>query len=149
MEACGRLLVKQRQVLVVEAEIEEKAARDADKRLTTHNGKVRALLDQLKDIDGAEYIPDPRDHFAEDGSSWTWHSRAATLGQEVRKHVIRAGAIRHFIATGDVPRDGQRFDTSIKWGWNELSPSFIGTDYIPESLYTARDAGLNFSEVGA
>ena len=149
-EARQRLLDKQRRVLEVEADAEEKEAQDAEKRLKTQTGKVRELLDQLKKLDGAEYIPDPRKHPADDGSTWSWVPRTKTMEQEVRKHKIRAASIRHFITTGEIPNDGKMFLTpGIDYEHNEFAPSYFGSEYIPDSLYAARDAGLTFQMVGA
>ena len=61
------------------------------------------------------------------------------------RHETRAAAILYYLATGTIPQDFYLIDNELGTSLNTVALSFLQGDYIPKSIYAARDAGLSFA----
>lgn len=145
-EARRKLLVAQREALEAEAREEDKQAAGARKAADAHVSKVAALLNELRDLDGVEYVVGralegyARDH------NLAPIPRSAGLANAARAHEVRAALIRYFAKTGKITHDITDLNTELGTSIPDYMRTIPGEGIeIPKSLFVARDAGLNFT----
>lgn len=147
-EARQKLRAVQREALEIEAREEDKQAAAARKEATSHAAKVAALLKELEQLDDCTWERAPiRDHITGANAGQTL-GKAGVLDFNAHRHDTRAAVIRYFIATGKIPYDFYLLDNELGTKLNTLG-SFNQGDYIPQSVYASRDAGLSFQEAAA
>ncbi|ABK02748.1 hypothetical protein Arth_1354 [Arthrobacter sp. FB24] len=135
-----------REALEVEAREEEKQAASATKEATAHRAKVAALVNQLNELEDADYRPTGV-YVGTSGINLAL-PRSERLDKAAKEHHTRAALIRYFIKSGTITHDihvlNAELGTSIQD--NGLTIPGEGIE-IPQSLTAARDAGVYF--VGA
>jgi hypothetical protein len=148
-EARQKLRLAQKESLEVEAREEDRLAASDRKEAAAHSTKVQDLKRQLEALDECEW--DRADaHDAITGRpSGQQTGKSGALDYSAHRHETRAGAIRYFLATGLIPQDFYLIDLELGTSLNSISLSWSQGDYVPRSLYAARDAGLNYAEVSA
>ncbi|SKB86273.1 hypothetical protein SAMN05660916_03024 [Arthrobacter sp. 31Cvi3.1E] len=147
-EAKQKLRAAQREALESEAREEDKQAAAAKKEATSHAAKVSALLKELEQLDDCAWERAPiRDHIT-GGNAGQALGKAGYLDFSAHRHETRAAVIRYFVATGAIAYDFYLLDNELGTKLNTLA-SFNQGDYIPQSVYAARDAGLSFQEAAA
>lgn len=145
-EALRKLKTAQRDALEAEARDEDKQAAAARRRLDAHETKVKALLRQLKDLNGADYVPESLTNSVTGmDSSMRQPTRSGAMYSEVHAHEVRAAAIRYFCATGQVPTDYVELNNELGTGFPTFGQN-LSEMALPASIYAARDAGLTFQE---
>lgn len=143
-EARKKLHAAQKEALEIEAREEDKLAADARKDAVAHAEKIADLKRKLEDLDECEW---DRAYTTDVNGRPSGQStgKAGNLDYSAHRHETRAAAIRYFLATGTIPQDFYLIDIELGTHLNSISLSFNQGDYVPASLYAARDAGLSFA----
>ncbi|MYM18505.1 hypothetical protein GSY69_00555 [Brevibacterium sp. 5221] len=102
VEARQRLVDVYRKHLEDEAANLDKAAVQAQREADKHAGRVRALVDQLRDLDGVEYAPVEEWHEGPQGR-WRDVPKSEDLGDKVEAAKNHAGLIRFYLEHGKRP----------------------------------------------
>jgi hypothetical protein len=145
-EARKNLHAAQREALEAEARDEDKEAAALRKKATAHYAKVDALVAELEKLDECEWdraqMTDPITGQKYGNQPGLGHR----INDEAARHETRAAAIRYFIKTGKVPHDFYEINNVMGTEFPGFARSIHDQDNLPQSIYAARDAGLNFAE---
>lgn len=146
-EARQKLHQAQREALEVEAREEEKLAATDRKNAASHAAKVADLKRQIEDLDECAWDRASAVDAITGRPSGQQIGKAGGLEYTAHRHETRAAVIRYFLVKGEVAHDFYLLDNELGTSLNAISRSFNQGDYIPKSVYAARDAGVSF--VGA
>jgi hypothetical protein len=146
-EARSKLLAAQKGALEAEAHEEEKESAADRKKADAHEAKVLILVAELEKLDGSGW---ERASFIDPVTGQRGGQFIGLTGQlnsTSERHAIRAAAIRYFLATGKAPNDFYEINEVVGTTFPGFLRSIHEDDYVPASIYAARDAGLNFAGV--
>jgi hypothetical protein len=144
-ESRKKLLAAQRDVLEAEARDEDKESAALRKQSEAHAAKVAILQKLLEELEECDWIRGQTIDTV-NGNPVGWQlGRGSFIASEAERHAVRAAGIRYFIATGKVPNDYYELNDVVGTSFNGFARSIHERDNIPQSLYAARDAGLNFA----
>lgn len=145
-EARRKLEAAQRDALEAEAREEDKLAAAERKEAAGHTDKVTALKRQLEELDECGWDRASSLDVITGRPSGQQIGKAGQLEHSAHRHETRAATIRYFLTTGTIPTDFYILDNELGTNLNtSIGLSFNQGDYVPRSVYAARDAGLTFA----
>lgn len=148
-EARKKLHGAQKEALEAEAREEDKESAAILKKADAHEAKVAALMGELEKLDECPWVRGPLTDTVT-GDTYGHHTgRSGGLRFQQERHAIRAAAIRYFVATGKAPNDFYEINDVVGTTFKGFARSIYENDYLPASIYAARDAGLNFAGTSA
>jgi hypothetical protein len=110
---------------------------------------VDALVAELEKLDECEWDRAPLTDPVTGQKYGNQHGRGHKTNDEAMRHETRAAAIRYFIKTGKVPHDFYEINNVMGTEFPGFARSIHDQDNLPQSIYAARDAGLNFAGASA
>lgn len=149
VEARRKLHAAQREALEAESREEEKLAAADRKESATHAGKVLELKRKLEELDDCEWDRAASKSPVTGRQDGQQTGKSGWLDYTAHRHETRSAVIRYYLATGKIAHDFYLLDNELGTKLNTIALSFVQGDYVPASVYAARDAGLSFQEAAA